>query len=58
MKNIFEKCKITNYFFDSIPINIKYDLYYYLFDNLDKENYFIRLDLETALKINANGEYI
>jgi hypothetical protein len=57
MKNIFKKITITNYFFDSISINIKYDLYYYLFDNLYIEDT-LTWDLKTELIINANSEYI
>jgi hypothetical protein len=35
------------------------DLWFYLKDNLQKENNdILRWDLKTALKINANGEYI
>jgi hypothetical protein len=61
MNNIFKKSIIANYIFGlyySLK-NIKLDLLTYLFDNLQKENYETFLwDLKTALKINANGEYI
>ena len=60
-KNIFKKITITNYFFDSISISddITHDLWFYLKDNLQKENYqTFRLDLSIALKINADGKYI
>jgi hypothetical protein len=61
MVNIFEKIRITNYFFD-IYLNLKLikpDLHNYLFDNLKNENNnILRWDLQTALKINANEEYI
>ena len=57
MKNIFKKITITNYFFDSISNNIKYDLYYYLFDNLYIEDT-LTWDLRNALKTNAKEEYI
>jgi hypothetical protein len=49
MKNIFEKLKISMYYFDSI--SIKTDFFIYLFDNL------LISHLENALTINANGEY-
>jgi hypothetical protein len=52
MENIFNKIRITNYFFE------RYDLNKYL-DNLLIENYDIILsDLINALTTNANGEYI
>jgi hypothetical protein len=50
MKNIFEKLIIKDYYFYHI-INIKYDLFIYLNDNL------LISDLENTLTINANGEY-
>jgi hypothetical protein len=56
MKNIFEKCKITDYFFDSISITT--DLFDYLFDNLENENDNLKWDLKTELTINANGKFI
>jgi hypothetical protein len=34
------------------------DLRNYIFDNLQKENNILTWDLQTALKINANEEYI
>jgi hypothetical protein len=55
MENIFEKCKITNYFFDSISITT--DLFDYLLENIF-ENEFLTMDLEIALKINANEKNI
>ena len=58
MKNTFKKIRIPNYCFD-YSINITHDLWFYLKDNLQKENYqTFRLDLSIALKTNANGEYI
>jgi hypothetical protein len=57
MENIFEKCKITNYFFDSISITT--DLFDYLLENIfENENEFLTMDLEMALKINANEKNI
>jgi hypothetical protein len=57
MENIFEKCKITNYFFDSISITT--DLFDYLLENIfENENEFLTMDLEIALKINANEKNI
>jgi hypothetical protein len=39
--------------------DIKTDLDFYLYDNLDEENYNrLRWDLRIALKTNANEEYI
>jgi hypothetical protein len=61
MENIFDVHKkiIHTYFFDFFPNPIKSDLYDYLYNNLDIENYnTLRLDLKNALTINANGEYI
>jgi hypothetical protein len=56
MKNTFKKIRIPNYCFD-YSINITHDLWFYLKDNLQKENYqTFSWDLKTALKINANGE--
>jgi hypothetical protein len=57
MENIFEKCKITNYFFDSFSITT--DLFDYLLGNIfENENEFLTMDLEMALKINANEKNI
>jgi hypothetical protein len=58
MVNIFNDLTIPKQFFN-LSLNITHDLYYYLFDNLQKENYkTLSWDLKTALIINANGEYI
>jgi hypothetical protein len=57
MENIFNKIRIpSDYLFD---INLEWDLFKYLDENLDKENVILLgWDLETELKINANGKYI
>jgi hypothetical protein len=57
MENIFNKIRIpSDYLFD---INLEWDLFKYLDENLDKENVILLgSDLETELKINANGKYI
>ena len=57
MENIFNKIEILSHYFDSI--SIKTDLWIYLIDNLDKENYqTFCWDLSIALTTNANEEYI
>jgi hypothetical protein len=61
MENIFEKQIIHEYFFDQYLNlkDIKPNLLMYLYNNLDDENFdTFELDLEIALTINANGEYI
>jgi hypothetical protein len=59
MENIFNKLTIPRYFFNDISFVMSDDLWFYLKDNLQKENNdILRWDLKTALKINANGEYI
>jgi len=62
MVNIFKKITIPSDYFNSYTNYydvLKSDLYYYLYNNLQKENYVtFSWDLKTALKINANGEYI
>ena len=57
MENIFNKIRIpSDYLFD---INLEWDLFKYLDENLDKENaILLGWDLEITLKINANGKYI
>jgi hypothetical protein len=56
MENIFKKHVTQNYSFNS---NLENDIWAYLYDNLQNENYVIlRIDLLNALTINANGEYI
>jgi hypothetical protein len=59
MDNIFNKLTIPIYFFNDMSFVMSDDLWFYLKDNLQKENNdILRWDLKTALKINANGEYI
>ena len=61
MENIFNRPLIPcHYFNNSINLeDIKTDLDFYLYDNLDEENYNrLRWDLRIALKTNANEEYI
>jgi hypothetical protein len=59
MDKIFNELPIPKYYFANFSINIKYDLFDYLDDNLDKENIeTFRWDLENGLTNNANGEYI
>jgi hypothetical protein len=56
MKNIFNKLIIS--MDDFFILNIEWDLYNYISNNLDKQNYItFRLDLSIALKTNANGKY-
>ena len=58
MDNIFTEHEIPNSFLYKFSI-LKVDLLFYLNNNLQKENYqTFSWDLKTALKINANGEYI
>jgi spore coat protein CotH len=61
MENIINKLITSSHFFD-VYLNlkdIKPDLLMYLYNNLENENYnILRWDLQIALKINANGEYI
>jgi hypothetical protein len=54
MVNIFINLIIPTYFFN-LSLNITHDLYYYLYNNLQKENNILRWDLQNALTINANG---
>jgi hypothetical protein len=57
MVNIFEKYEtIRNYFNVKLLNYITQSLHSYLFYNLEDETF--RWDLQTALKINTNGEYI
>jgi hypothetical protein len=57
MKNIFKKSIIpSNYFNNCFSINIAHDLFDYLFNNSEGENYqTFRWNLQEALKNNANG---
>jgi hypothetical protein len=58
MVNIFNKVKLP-FFFDNLFItNLEWDLLKYIDENLSNENNLLRWGLKTALKINANGEYI
>jgi hypothetical protein len=57
MKNIFNQL-ITDYYFYDMPFVVSGYLYFYLYDNLEKENYeTLKINLKNALIINANGEY-
>jgi hypothetical protein len=59
MENIFFKYIITNYFFNDMSFVMLDDLLKYLNENLkDENNIILTWDLDTALTINANGEYI
>jgi antirestriction protein len=61
MENIFNNLRILNYYFDynNITHDLFYDLYSYLYVNLDDENInTFRQDLRNALTINANEKYI
>ena len=62
MENIFNKITIIDKFFKNDLINLKiktHDLWFYLYYNLEDENYnLFRWEFKTALRINANGEYI
>jgi hypothetical protein len=63
MENIFKKIIIPMYFFNDTSNDMAdvlfYDLYSYIYDNLDDENNNIfRQDLKDALTNNANGKYI
>jgi hypothetical protein len=60
MENIFEKLIIPNHFSNKIFLlkDLKKDLYFYLNNNLDKENFnLLKMDLQNALTINIYGEY-
>jgi hypothetical protein len=55
MNNIFNKITIPSDYFNSFYHHITHDLYYYLFDNLEGENYqTFRWNLQEALKNNVN----
>jgi hypothetical protein len=57
MENIFKK-NIIPYNYFNLSIIIKYDLYDYLYDNLQNEQKnTLKFDLRNALKTNANGKY-
>jgi hypothetical protein len=59
MENIFNEHQIPRYYFFNIEKYVKLDLWYYIYNNLHHhENYRLRWDLQNALTINANGEYI
>jgi hypothetical protein len=58
MENIFNKHGIPTYFFN-FSLYISDNLLFYLYDNLYHENIdTLTWDLQTELKINANGKYI
>jgi hypothetical protein len=52
MENIFGKNDLLYYYFNVDDISI--DLHFYLYNKLFNENNAFRLDLQTALTINAN----
>ena len=56
MENIFNNLIIPSHYFMRFYPHISNDLFDYLYDNL--KNNILRLDLQDALKNNANGEYI
>jgi hypothetical protein len=57
MENIFNKLIIS--MDDFFILNIEWDLYNYISNNLDKQNYqTFCWDLKNALTNNANEEYI
>ena len=56
MKNIFNKLIIS--MDDFFILNIEWDLYNYISDNLYIEIHTLSQDLSIALKTNANGKYI
>ena len=56
MNNILNKIIIPIYYFNYY--NTTHNLWYYLFDNLKKENDNFLSDLRNALTNNANGKYI
>jgi hypothetical protein len=56
MVNIFEKLITTSDYFSNL--NLGWDLFYYLYDNLENENDTLRRNLENTLTNNANGKYI
>ena len=58
MVNVYIKHQIPNSLFCKL-INLKWDLYNYLFEILNNENNnTLRWDLNPILTTNANGEYI
>jgi c-di-AMP phosphodiesterase-like protein len=56
MKNIFNKTKIKDNYFD-MSFNTS-DLLFYLYDNLEDENFILSSNLQLALKNNLNEKYI
>jgi hypothetical protein len=58
MVYIFDRITITKQYFGNLyeNINLEWNLYSYLYDNLYHENENLTWNLETALKINAYGE--
>jgi hypothetical protein len=59
MENIFFKYIIPIYFFNDMSFVMSDDLLKYIIDNLkDENNIILTWELDTALTINANGEYI
>jgi hypothetical protein len=55
MNNIYIKNQIPSDYFNSFYHHITLDLFEYLFDNLEGENYqTFRWNLKTALTINVN----
>jgi hypothetical protein len=58
MKNILNKLIILSHYFYDMPFVVSGYLYFYLYDNLEKENFdTLKINLKNALIINANGEY-
>jgi hypothetical protein len=59
MENLFNELTIPMYFFNENLLNyITHDLLIYICNNLHGENNLLKQDLEEALTINANEEYI
>ena len=58
MVYIFDQITITKQYFGNLyeNINLEWNLYSYLYDNLYHENENLTWNLETALKINVDGE--
>ena len=58
MVYIFDRITITKQYFGNLyeNINLEWTVYSYLYDNLYHENENLTWNLETALKINVDGE--
>ena len=59
MENIFNKVIMIDYIFTVKNTSLKWDLYDYLLNNLENDNYYIlKWDLENALTTSIDEKYI